>query len=109
MRNESIFIIGPCQLKHVKRGIPYGQALRYRTTCNSDDVFEERLNNFGEYFIKRGFRKNSVDSHFRKAKGKRRENRLSQGVNSKMDFEQTPLVITFHSALTGVGKVVDSL
>ena len=31
-----------CLPKHVKKGIPYGQALRYRRTCSSDEIFEER-------------------------------------------------------------------
>ena len=32
-----------CHPKHVKMGIPYGQALRLRRICELDEVFEERL------------------------------------------------------------------
>ena len=63
----------------------------------------------GGYFIKRGFKKSFVDSQFCKAKGRRRENLLSQGVNKKKELERTPLVINSHPALSGVGRIVDSL
>ena len=33
-----------CHPEHVKKGIPYGQALRRRWICDSDEVFKERLN-----------------------------------------------------------------
>ena len=82
----------------MKRGIPYEQALGYRKIFNSDDVFEERLKDLEGYFIKRGFKKSSICLQFCKAKGKRRENLLSQGVNSKKEFDPIILVINFHPA-----------
>ena len=42
-----------CHPKHVKLGIPYGQALRIRRICNSDEVFERRLFELSEDFVKR--------------------------------------------------------
>ena len=57
--------------KNVKRGIPYGQAFRYRRICDSDEVFEERLKELRGHFIKRSFKKNVTDSQFSKARARR--------------------------------------
>ena len=32
-----------CHPNHVKKGIPYGQALRLRRICDSDEVFDKSL------------------------------------------------------------------
>jgi hypothetical protein len=37
-----------CHPPHVKRGIPYGQALRLKRICHSDKVFESRLQELSE-------------------------------------------------------------
>ena len=42
-----------CHPTHVKRGIPYGQALRVRRICESDEVFKERLKEFQGNLIER--------------------------------------------------------
>ena len=67
-----------CHPKHVKLGIPYGQALRNRRICKSDEVFERRLSALWKDFVKRGFTRNIIDSQFRRAKEKSRDSLLSQ-------------------------------
>ena len=62
-----------CHPTHVKRGIPYGQALRMRRICDSDEVFKERLKELEGNLVKRGFKKNLIDEQFFKAKAKRRD------------------------------------
>ena len=47
---------------HVKKGIPYGQALRMRRICNSDEMFEGMLKNLGGHLVKRGFKKSLINS-----------------------------------------------
>ena len=39
-----------CHPPHVKRGIPYGQALRFKRICDSDEVFERRLDDLRGFF-----------------------------------------------------------
>ena len=40
-----------CHLSYVKRGIPYGQALRLRRICETDQLFDERLERITGDFI----------------------------------------------------------
>ena len=61
-----------CHPSHVKKGIPYGQALRVRRICNSDEVFDKRLKELKGQLVKRGFKKNMIENQFEKAKAKRR-------------------------------------
>ena len=65
-----------CHPRHVKHGIPYGQALRIRRICNSDEVFERRLSELSEDFVKRGFKRNVNDFQFRRAKERSRDSLL---------------------------------
>ena len=58
-----------CHPKHVKEGIPYGQAVRLRWICNSEEVFDNKLDELQGYLLKKGFRKRNVDSQFVRAKG----------------------------------------
>ena len=44
-----------CHPNSCKRGIPYGQALRIRRICSTDELFEKRAREFCGYLIKRGF------------------------------------------------------
>ena len=70
-----------CHPSHVKKGIPYGQALRVRRICNSDEIFDKRLKELKGQLVKRGFKKNMIENQFEKAKAKRRENLLYQDTN----------------------------
>ena len=67
-----------CHPKHVKLGITYGQALRIRRICNSDEIFERRLSELLEDFVKGGFKRNVIDSQFQRAKKRSRESLLRQ-------------------------------
>ena len=51
-----------CHPKCVKEGIPYGQALRLKRICNSEEVLDNRLNEVRGFLLKRGFRKRNMDS-----------------------------------------------
>ena len=100
-----------CHPTHVKRGIPYGQALRMRRICDSDEVFKERLKELEGNLVKRGFKKDLFDTQFFKAKAKRREDLFIRNIRSKAkeNSKRIPLVVNFHPVLSGIGKVVNSL
>ena len=83
--------------------------MHYRRICDSNEVFEESLKELRGYFIKRGFKENAINSQFSKARGRIREKVLGRGMNNKGELERIPLVVNFHPALSGIGKIVDSL
>ena len=92
-----------CHMGHAKRGIPYGQALRFRRICDSEETFEKRLRELRGHFIKRGFKEKLVDLQFRKAKEKYRNNLLCQDIKGiKSNRDGVPLVMEFHPVLRGV-------
>ena len=99
-----------CHPKHVKQSIPYGQALRIRRICDSDEVVEKRLKELTGDFTKRGFKRNVVESQVRKAKRRSKQSLFSghSGQRSR-NLERIPLVINFHPALSGVNNIIDSL
>ena len=51
-----------CHPPHVKRGIPYGQALRFKRICDSDEVFERRLDDLRGFLVDRGYEKDFVET-----------------------------------------------
>ena len=97
-----------CHLTHVKRGISYGQALRMRRICDTDEVFKERLEELEGNLVKRGFKKNLTDEQFFKAKAKRREDMFFPNIGSKAkeNFKRILLVVTFTQCYRGLGKLL---
>ena len=64
---------GSCHPRHVKKGIPYGQALRIKRICSTEESYRDRLRDLRSNFIKRGFKENVVDSEFERARAKTRK------------------------------------
>jgi hypothetical protein len=54
--------------ERVKRGIPYGQAMRLKRICHSDKVFESRLQELKGFLVKRGYNSEFVESQFKRAR-----------------------------------------
>ena len=72
---------GSCHPRHVKKGIPYGQALRVKRICSTEESYRDRLRDLRSNFIKRGLKENLVDSEFERARAKTRDSLLCQDVN----------------------------
>ena len=62
-----------CHPRHVKKAIPYSQALRLRRICSSDNIFDERYKDLNGNLYKRGFKKDEISAQCEKAKAKVRE------------------------------------
>ena len=82
-----------CHPKHVKKGIPYGQALSVRRICVSDEVFKERLTKRKGHLVKISFKRNFVDEQFVRAKAKKREDLLSHGSGKRNNLDKISLVV----------------
>ena len=58
-----------CHPLHVKRGIPYGQALRFKRICDSNNEgFERRLDDLRGFLVNRGYDKEFVEKQFGRAR-----------------------------------------
>ena len=106
----SICIINSCHPNYVKKAIPYGQALRIRRICNSEEKFENRLNDLKSHLVRRGFRNDLVENQLSKAKGIKREDLFNRDKNrsDKKDVG-IPLTVDFYPALSGIGNIVELL
>ena len=51
-----------CRLPHVKKGIPYSQALSLRRIYDSDYIFKIRVEQLKGFLIKRGYKEDLIDS-----------------------------------------------
>ena len=88
-----------CHTPHVKRGIPYGQALRFKRICDSNEGFERRLDDLRGFLVNRGYDKEFVEKQFGRA---REVDRLTLLFNTEGKKEQgngVNLVIDYHPAL----------
>ena len=94
---------------YIYKGIPYGQALRMKRIWSMKETYNRRIELLRGNYEKRGFSKRFVDSQFNKAKGISWNSLLCQEERKEKNWDITSLVMTFHPALSGVGKVVDSL
>ena len=87
-----------CHPPHVKRGIPYGQALRFKRICDLDEVFERRLDDLRGFLVNRGYEKDFVENQFSRAREVDRCNLFDRG-EKKDQSNGVNLVIDYHPAL----------
>ena len=98
-----------CHPPHVKRGIPYGQALRFKRTCDSNEGFERRWDDLRGFLVNRGYDKEFVEKQFGRA---REVDRLTLLFNTEGKKEQgngVNLVIDYHPALTCLSGIFKEL
>ena len=73
---------------------PCGQALRFKRICDSDEVFERRLDDLRGFLVKRGYKKEFVENKFTRARevdrlslfGRGDKNEQRNGVNLDIDY-----------------------
>ena len=93
-----------CHPRHVKKGIPYGQALRLRRICDSEEVFENRVIEFKSYLTKRGFKSGEVDNQLQRAREVDRSSLLVRDSGRGNSEERVTLLIDFHPAFSRIGS-----
>ena len=98
-----------CHPRHVKEAIPYGQALRLRRICSSDNIFDERIKELKRNLYKRGFKKDKASFQCKKARVKDRKVLLAQNKESIDNSDVVPLVLNFYPAFSRVHEIVESL
>ena len=96
-----------CHPNSCKRGIPFGQALRIRRICSTDELFEKRAKEFCGYLIKRGYNPKFVDKEIDRARRVSREDTLKD--KQPVTNQGIPFVSTFHPALPNIAKILNRL
>ena len=99
-----------CHPNHVKRAIPYSQALRLRRICENDDCYDKRAREMKSWFVNKGYKANILDSDIARAKRIPR----SQALTSKRRDDNRrvrcrPLVLDFHPSLSRVSNIIKDL
>ena len=98
-------------LSDVKKGIPHGEALRVRRKLF---VIQMRflikdLRNLKGFFLKEVLRESMIVNQFKKAKAKKRDDIVYQDTTENRLVKRMWLVLNFHSALSGIGKIIHLL
>ena len=57
-----------CHTPHVKRGIPYSEALRLKRICETDEIYESRIQELGGFLVKRGYKMDFVNTQIGRVK-----------------------------------------
>ena len=81
----------------LKKTIPYGQALRIRRICTTEEDFDSGCKDLYNDFLKRGYTQDEVSAHIQKAKDVPRETTLiSKEIQA---LTRIPLVLTYNPTL----------
>ena len=97
-----------CHSPHVKRGIPYEQALRFKRICDSDEVFERRLDDLRGFLVNRGYEKDFIENQFNRAREVDRFNLFDRGEKNEQS-NGVNLAIDYHPALRGLYGIFKEL
>ena len=101
---------GFCHPPHVKRGIPYSQALRVRKICDSDYVCETRVNELKSFLLKRGYKRDFIDAQIDRVKNVDRLPLLEgEGIHGSEGSSRVVLNLDYHPALLDVHRILREL
>jgi hypothetical protein len=91
--------------KHTKINMPYGQALRGKRTCSTNDDFEVFCNDLMKSFIRRGYKKEEVEPQIERAKTVNRSTALQ--FKQKKGNNRATMVTTFNRTLPNLNDVLN--
>ena len=95
-----------CHPTATKRGFVKGEALRLLRTNFSKALFEEKINNFKERLIERGYPKNFVENVLSEVRYEEREQSLTK--KQKEPKRILPFVTQFHPAVPNLKQILMS-
>ena len=91
-----------CHPFHIKRSIPYSQALRLRRICSEDTDFRDRIKELKGWLAKRGYDMNMVDKQVDEATKISRDNALKEKDRITDGASRDVLVLTYHPAISKI-------
>ena len=91
--------------KHTKINMPYGQALRGKRICSTNDDFEVFCSDLMKSFISRGYKKEEVKPQIERAKAVDRSTTLQ--LKQKKSNNRATMVTTFNRTLPNLNEVLN--
>ena len=90
-----------CHPYHIKRSIPYSQALRLRRICSEENDFLKRISQLKQWLYNRGYDRKMVDEQIKEACKSSREDALREKDPREAEAKEKKdvLVMTYHPAL----------
>ena len=99
-----------CHPGHVKRAIPYSQALRIRRICSDEEKFRNRSEDLVGWLVQRGYKESVVREQVARANSLDRATLLSQESRCNEERkDRIPFVVSYHPALSELRGLVSRL
>ena len=90
---------------HLKKSIPFSQALRLRRICTDGNEFDEASKNLKSRLILRGYSEEEVTTQINQAKARNRDELLQN--NPKEPSSRIPCVLTYSPHLPNIKAAID--
>jgi GIY-YIG catalytic domain len=85
--------------QHVKKAIPYAQALRYRRIIEDDEILKLELEKLRQNFLIRKYPETIVETAIDRASNLDRLSVIKYNVKKVTNFQSIPFVLTFNNSL----------
>jgi GIY-YIG catalytic domain len=89
---------------HMKKSIPYAQALRYRRIIQDETILDDDLVTLQNNFINRGYPQDTTIQQILKAKNLDRQSTITYKAKTNSEINFTPLVLTFSNIFNNNAK-----
>lgn len=89
---------------YIKNSIPYAQALRYRRIIDEDTTLTKELTKLADTFIDRSYPASKVNQQINKVYGLNRSELIQYKPKNNIEFNFTPLILTFANIFNNTGK-----
>ena len=93
---------------HVKRAIPYGQALRLNRICSDDLSFDRNCDNLEAWLIRQGYSAKMIRHEIIKARKFRRNDLLDKAKHQRKSPDLV-LSLTYHPALSRLKNILSKI
>ena len=97
-----------CHVYHVKKSVPYSQALRLNRICSENIFFDRRCNQLEQWLHERGYNKKLVRKEILKARKFSRNDLLDKETQNKSNSVLT-LNVTYHPAYAKIKRILKEI
>ena len=102
---QSYLYKSSCHPAHLKKSIPFGQALRLRRICTESVEFDKACEKLKTRLLQRGYSNDNINAQISKAKKMDREYLLKR--REKDQLEKLPFVVTYNQQLPNLREAID--